>query len=66
MSDERKRGALARRLIRTRERRGMTQEQAAEEIGVHAITLARWETDAQEPRGLAQRALEAWLGKVER
>jgi transcriptional regulator with XRE-family HTH domain len=56
-----KRPAFARRLIRTREERNLSQEEAARQIGVGRVTLARWELGTQEPSGLARRAVEAWL-----
>ena len=57
------RGQLADRLRRTRERRGLSQVEAAREIGVARISLARWETGAHDPRGLSLRAIEAWIVK---
>ena len=39
----------ARRAIRVRA--GVSQVRMAEEMGVHRITLIRWETGASEPRG---------------
>ncbi len=34
-----------------RERAGVSQTRLAEELGVHRITVGRWETGTREPRG---------------
>lgn len=42
---------LAARIVRRRLALGLSQEQAAERLGVHRATLAAWEL-GREPRGL--------------
>lgn len=37
--------------------RGWTQEKAAESVGVHAYTWARWEGEIRFPSGMAKRLL---------
>jgi len=39
---------------------GVSQERLARELGVHRVTIARWETGERSPRGLT-RALYAEL-----
>jgi len=34
-----------------RESAGVTQEEIAAELGVHRVTIGRWETGARRPRG---------------
>ena len=46
--------------------RGLTQEQAAEELGVALSTVARWETNSKEPEGLARRYVEEWIARADR
>ena len=55
---------FAQRLRAARETRGLTQREAASAIGVHVVTLARWEIEANEPRGLARKAAEAWIART--
>ena len=43
-----------------REAAGVTQERLAQELGVHRMTVHRWETGERTPRGL-HRALYAQL-----
>jgi transcriptional regulator with XRE-family HTH domain len=41
---------------------GVTQQRLADEIGVHRVTLARWETEATKtPRGAGR---QRWLTAV--
>lgn len=54
-------GKFADRVRAAREARGMTQEQASASIGVHRVTLAKWETGAQAPTGLIAKIAEAWI-----
>lgn len=61
---EGERPEIGERLRQTRARLGITQRQAAEVLGVHAVTLARWETGQHVPRGLAQRYLERWMDEA--
>ena len=37
---------------------GWTQEKFAKRIGVHVITVSRWECSENAPRGMALKALE--------
>jgi DNA-binding transcriptional regulator YiaG len=43
---------------RVREALGLTQHQFAERVGVHPVTVAKWETDAQGIRGPAVRLMK--------
>lgn len=43
----------------------LTQEEAAEQIGVAPRTLQNWEAGAVKPRAKHQRALVAWLERNE-
>ena len=54
---------LAKRIVRHRLLIGVSQTEAAEELGVHVTTLARWELNT-EPRGLYRERLSAWLKEV--
>jgi DNA-binding transcriptional regulator YiaG len=47
---------------RVREILGLTQHEFAKRLGVHAVTVAKWETDAQGMRGPAARLI-ALLGE---
>ena len=42
---------------RIREALGLSQRQFAERLGVHQVTVAKWETDAQGMRGPAERLI---------
>lgn len=42
---------------RIRKALGLTQRQFAERVGVHVVTVAKWETDAQGIRGPAVRLM---------
>lgn len=53
-------------ITRRRTALGLTQAKLAEAIGVHAITVNRWEVGKAEPRGLSARQLEATLSRLER
>jgi transcriptional regulator with XRE-family HTH domain len=44
--------SIGARLIRCRTARGLSQKQAAAEMGVDACTLARWERDERKPTGV--------------
>ncbi|MEV6817918.1 helix-turn-helix domain-containing protein [Nocardiopsis dassonvillei] len=39
-----------------RERAGVSQTRLAEELGVHRITVGRWESGTREPRGALRAA----------
>jgi len=41
---------------------GVPQRRMADELGVHRVTLARWELGLRRPRG---RHLAAWLGLLD-
>ena len=58
-SGERAGFALA--FFQARSKRGLTQAQAAEELGVALSTVARWETGAMEPRGTARKYVGLWM-----
>ncbi len=45
---------------------GLTQKQAAQQIGVDASTLARWERGEREPTGLFLAKVTRFLGVVEK
>ena len=48
-------------MIRTvRRMRGLTQRQAAEQLGIHPITLCRWESGKHKPMGVHLSLLERW------
>lgn len=47
---------------RIRQALGLTQQKFADRLGVHKVTLAKWETDAQGMRGPAARLI-ALLGE---
>lgn len=55
------RGAFADSLRRARAVRGMTQREAALDVGVHPVTWARWETGAAHPSGPALRFVLGWI-----
>ena len=42
----------------------LSQEKFAQKIGVHKITVSRWECGKITPRGLAQKALERLANRV--
>ena len=42
---------------RIREALGLSQRRFAERLGVHKVTVAKWETDAQGVRGPAERLI---------
>jgi len=54
------RGKIGGRLLRTREALGLTQAQAARQLGVTREAVGRWET-GHEPGALARRVIEAWI-----
>jgi transcriptional regulator with XRE-family HTH domain len=54
------RGALADRLRAARESRGISQAEAAVELGVGRSWLAMVESGSRRPSGLAKKYLEAW------
>ncbi len=40
-----------------REELGLTQPELADRLGVHQVTISRWETDNKHPSNLAKRQL---------
>ncbi len=46
------------RIKKLRKKLGLTQKELAARLGVHVITVTRWETGAFEPSGLAATVLE--------
>jgi DNA-binding transcriptional regulator YiaG len=56
----------AHEITRRREQLGLMQRQLAAAIGVDRVTLWRWETGANRPRGLAARQLAATLARLEK
>lgn len=44
----------------------ITQERLAEELGVHAMTVARWEAGRRIPRGAVRVAYARLLGEISR
>jgi DNA-binding transcriptional regulator YiaG len=49
-----------------REARGMTQQEAADDLGMHRVTVAVWEAGTKQPSGLARRAVETWIAASRR
>jgi transcriptional regulator with XRE-family HTH domain len=56
---------LGRRIRETRERRMLTQKEAAEELGIHVRSVQDYETGRAVPRPARSRAILAWLAKHE-
>lgn len=57
-------GRFGQRLRRAREARGLSQEAAAEEIGVAWRTVASWELGEKEPRGPARKWVLGWIARA--
>lgn len=55
------RGSFAERLRAARAARELTQDEAALSIGVHRVTLSKWETGEHVPKGIVLRVVEAWI-----
>jgi DNA-binding transcriptional regulator YiaG len=53
-------------IARRRTALGLTQQQLADAVGVHRITVTRWEAGRVIPRGLAARQLETTLACLEK
>jgi DNA-binding XRE family transcriptional regulator len=49
-----------------RRKAGLTQADIASELGIHPITVTRWETGAREPRGELAERYGALLRRLER
>jgi transcriptional regulator with XRE-family HTH domain len=49
-----------------RNRRGLTQEGLAREIGVSVSTVQKWEGARARPRGLSLKALEQFVWKIDK
>lgn len=52
-------------ITRRRTALGLTQVELAEAVGVHPVTMNRWEVGKAIPRGLSARQLEATLSRLE-
>jgi len=59
-----RRGAFAARFRAARIRRGLTQQQTADALGVHIVSVARYETGVMVPRGPGLRFVEAWIAEA--
>ena len=57
------RGAFADAFRAARAARGMTQAEAAADLGVGRVTVACWETGSHQPDGLARRFVDEWIAK---
>lgn len=53
-------------ILRRRTALGLTQTELGAAVGVHQITIHRWEVGKAEPSGLALRALAAAFDELER
>jgi DNA-binding transcriptional regulator YiaG len=53
-------------ITRRRKALGLTQTELAEAVGVHPITVNRWEVGKATPSGLALRVLSQTLDELER
>jgi DNA-binding transcriptional regulator YiaG len=58
------RGKFAERLREARAALGITQAEAARALSVSALSVARWETGSQHPRGPALRFVELWIARA--
>ena len=47
-------------VLKARQSRGLTQAEAAELLGIHPVSLARWELGTRTPRGAARKLVELW------
>ena len=56
---------LGKQLVRYRTTLGMSQKEAAREIGVDQGTLARWERGEREPEGMFLKRVERFLDEQE-
>jgi len=56
---------VSERVKELREKMGLTQEKFAARIGVHKITVSRWECGVITPRGMALKALERLFKKYD-
>ena len=53
-------------ILRRRTALNLTQQQLADAVGVHQITVHRWEAGKSTPSGLALRLLEETLERLEK
>lgn len=60
------RGPFAEKLRAARAIRGMTQVEAAADLGVARVTLARWESGAHVPVGIVLQAAADWIAKAKK
>jgi transcriptional regulator with XRE-family HTH domain len=58
-------GTLAEQLVRQRTSLGLSQKEAAGEIGVDPGTLAKWERGEREPAGGFLRRVQTWFEQAE-
>ncbi len=56
-----RRGILGERLRKARTKLALTQEEAADALGVSPVTMARWETGSSRPIGPGRRYVEQWV-----
>lgn len=61
MKGSKKNGWSPDRIKKLRKKLAFTQKQLAQKLGVHVITVTRWETGSSEPSALAK----ALLGQLE-
>ena len=52
---------LGQRIRRLRKKLGLSQEELAEKVNVHAVTVSKWETEEQTPKTLILKRLAAAL-----
>ncbi|MHC4820337.1 MAG: helix-turn-helix transcriptional regulator [Planctomycetota bacterium] len=60
-----RRRGFALKFWRARRAKGLTQEQAASELGCALSTIATWETGKHEPRGMALELALKWIADAE-
>ncbi|MFT7464308.1 MAG: transcriptional regulator with XRE-family HTH domain [Pseudohongiellaceae bacterium] len=56
-----RRGTLGEGLRAARAHRGMTQHDVARELGLHPVSVARYETGSSKPTGPALAYIELWI-----
>lgn len=54
-----------RRVKAERERRGMTQLELSQALGVREMSVSRWERGVSEPTGGNLVKLQEWMGRAE-
>ncbi len=58
------RRGFAARFHRARTALGLSQQAAADALGVAVSSIKRWETNLCEPEGLARRYVDAWIARA--